>query len=65
MKLLQNREREILQIATEGLTTSTIAKRLSVRPRTAELHRGRMMDKLGLHSQTELILYAVKRGFYP
>ena len=59
---LTNREREILQMAAEGLTTSAIAKRLSISPRTAELHRGRMMDKLGLHSQTELILYAVKRG---
>jgi len=59
---LTNREREILQMVAEGLTSSAIAKRLSISPRTAELHRGRMMDKLGLHSQTELILYALKRG---
>jgi two-component system, NarL family, response regulator NreC len=59
---LTNREREILQMAAEGMTTAAIAKRLSISPRTAELHRGRMMDKLGLHSQTELILYALKRG---
>src|SRR5215208_180259 len=59
---LTNREREILHLAAEGLTTAAIAKRLSISPRTAELHRGRMMDKLGLHSQTELILYALKRG---
>jgi two-component system, NarL family, response regulator NreC len=59
---LTNRERETLQMAAEGLTTSAIAKRISISPRTAELHRGRMMDKLGLHSQTELILYALKRG---
>lgn len=59
---LTNREREILQMAAEGMTTAVIAKRLSISPRTAELHRGRMMDKLGLHTQTELILYALKRG---
>ena len=59
---LTNREREILHMAAEGLTTVAIAKRLSISPRTAELHRGRMMDKLGLHSQTDLILYALKRG---
>jgi two-component system, NarL family, response regulator NreC len=59
---LTNREREILQMAAEGLTTAAIAKRLSISPRTAELHRGRMMDKLGLHGQTDLILYALKRG---
>jgi len=59
---LTNREREVLQMAAEGMTSAAIAKRLSISPRTAELHRGRMMDKLGLHHQTELILYALKRG---
>lgn len=62
---LTNREREILQMAAEGLTTAAIAKRLSISPRTAELHRGRMMDKLGLNNQTELIRYALKRGILP
>ena len=59
---LTNREREILHMVAEGLTTSAIAKRLSISPRTAELHRGRMMDKLGFNNQTELIRYALKRG---
>jgi DNA-binding NarL/FixJ family response regulator len=59
---LTNREREVLQMASEGLSTSEIAKRLSISPRTAELHRGRMMNKLGLHNQTELVRYAIKRG---
>src|SRR5215216_3325105 len=62
---LTNREREILQMVAEGMTTSAIAKRLSISPRTAELHRGRMMDKLGLNNQTELIRYALKRGILP
>ena len=62
---LTNREREVLQMAAEGLTSSEIAKRLSISPRTAELHRGRMMNKLGLHNQTELIRYALKRGILP
>ena len=59
---LTNREREVLQMAAEGLSTSEIAKRLSISPRTAELHRGRLMNKLGLHNQTDLIRYALKRG---
>ncbi|MGE5373977.1 MAG: response regulator [Bacteroidota bacterium] len=59
---LTNREREILQMAAEGLSSAEIAKRLSISPRTAELHRGRMMNKLGLKNQTELIRYAFKRG---
>lgn len=62
---LTNREREVLQMAAEGLTSSAIAKRLSISPRTAELHRGRMMDKLGLNNQTELVRYALKRGILP
>jgi len=62
---LTNREREVLQMAAEGMTTSAIANRLSISPRTAELHRGRMMDKLGLNNRTELIRYALKRGILP
>jgi DNA-binding NarL/FixJ family response regulator len=59
---LTDREREVLQMVSEGLTTPEIARRLSISPRTAELHRGRMMNKLGLRNQTELIRYALKRG---
>lgn len=62
---LTNREREVLQMAAKGLTTAEIAKRLFISPRTAELHRGRMMNKLGLHNQTDLIRYALKRGILP
>ena len=62
---LTNREREVLQMAAEGLSASEIAKRLSISPRTAELHRGRMMNKLRLHNQTDLIRYALKRGILP
>lgn len=62
---LTAREREILQMASEGKTASEIARILSISPRTAELHRTRMMKKLGLHGQTELVRYAVKRGILP
>jgi DNA-binding NarL/FixJ family response regulator len=62
---LTTREREVLQMAAEGLSTGEIARRLSISPRTAELHRGRMMNKLGLHTQTDLIRYALKRGILP
>ena len=62
---LTDREREVLQMASEGLTTLEIARRLSISPRTAELHRAKMMSKLGLRNQTDLIRYAVKRGILP
>jgi two-component system, NarL family, response regulator NreC len=59
---LTDREREVLQMTAEGKTASEIGKRLSISPRTVELHRGRMMDKMGFHRQTELVRYALKRG---
>jgi two-component system, NarL family, response regulator NreC len=62
---LTNREREVFQMASEGKTASEIAEILSISPRTAELHRGRMMDKLDLRTQTDLVLYAVKRRIIP
>lgn len=62
---LTDREREVLQMASESMTNAEIARRLSLSPRTVELHRSRMMNKLGLHNQTDLIRYAVKRGILP
>jgi two-component system, NarL family, response regulator NreC len=62
---LTTREREILQMAAEGKTAPEIAKQLSISHRTVELHRGRMMNKMGFHSQSELVRYAIKRGILP
>ena len=49
-------------MAAEGGTASEIGKILSISTRTAELHRGRMLDKLGLRNRTDLVRYAVRRG---
>lgn len=62
---LTDREREVLQMAAEGKTAAEIAKLLSISPRTVELHRSRMMNKLGFHTQTELVRYAIRRGILP
>lgn len=62
---LTDREREVFQMAAEGKTAAEIAKILSISPRTAELHRGRMMNKLGFRSQTDLVRDAVKRRILP
>ncbi|MEW5942135.1 MAG: response regulator transcription factor, partial [Chloroflexota bacterium] len=59
---LTPREREIFQLAAHGLTNPQIAEKLSLSARTVEMHRGNLMKKLGLKSQTELVKYAVKRG---
>jgi two-component system, NarL family, response regulator NreC len=62
---LSNREREIFQLAAEGFTTSAIATRLFLSPRTVETHRSNFMRKLNLHSQTDLIRFALQRGLLP
>lgn len=62
---LTSREREVLQLAAEGYTNHEIGKRLFISPRTVEIHRANMMEKLSLRSQTDLIRYALKRGILP
>ena len=59
---LSSREREVLQLASQGYTNKAIGKRLYISPRTVEIHRANMMRKLDLHNQTELIRYAMKKG---
>jgi DNA-binding NarL/FixJ family response regulator len=59
---LTTREREVLYMAAEGYSSSEIAARLAISPRTAETHRTHLMRKLGLHTQTDLIRYALRRG---
>jgi DNA-binding NarL/FixJ family response regulator len=59
---LTGREREVFQLAAEGLSNPQIAAKLSLSPRTVEMHRANLMKKLGLKSQSELIRYALKRG---
>ena len=59
---LSSREREVLHMAVQGDTNADIASKLYISRRTVEVHRASMMQKLGLHNQTDLIRYAIKRG---
>lgn len=59
---LTPREREILHLIVEGLSSPQIAKKLVLSPRTVELHRSRIMKKLDLHNQTDIFRYALERG---
>jgi two-component system, NarL family, response regulator NreC len=59
---LTAREREILQMTVEGRTSHEIGEKLTISPRTIEVHRSNFMNKLGLHNQAELIRFAIKRG---
>ena len=63
--LLTPRERQVLQLAAEGNSCPEIAARLSISPRTAEMHRANALRKLGLKTQTDLVRYAIRRGMLP
>ncbi|MBI5829703.1 MAG: response regulator transcription factor [Chloroflexi bacterium] len=62
---LTGRERQVLQLAAEGLTNAEIGARLSISPHTAMTHRSNLMRKLGLHSQADLARFALRRGVLP
>ena len=60
--LLSSREREVLQLIAEGKTNKEIATDLNLSVYTIESHRGRIMEKLNLHSAGELIRFAIRNG---
>ncbi len=62
---LSTREREVLQLAAEGRSNTDIAARLFISVRTVETHRSKLMHKLGLRTQTDLVRYALRRGILP
>jgi two-component system, NarL family, response regulator NreC len=62
LDLLTSREREILQMLAEGKTNKDIAKLLNLSVYTVDAHRGRLMEKLNLHSIGELVRFAVRNG---
>jgi len=59
---LTRREREILQLISEGNNTKEIARRLFISPKTVEAHRLRMMKKLDIHGVALLTKYAIREG---
>ena len=64
-ELLTTREREILQLVGEGLTTSEISEKLSISGRTVEKHRSNLMHKLEVKNHVDMIRFAVQRGLIP
>jgi len=60
--LLTGREREVLQSIAEGKTNKEIATALNLSVYTVEAHRGRIMEKLNLHSTGELVRFALRNG---
>ena len=59
---LSLREQEVLAHLAEGAGNAEIAETLGISPKTVARHRENIMHKLGLHSRTELVKYAIRKG---
>ncbi len=59
---ITKREKEVLSLIVKGLTSSEIAKRLYISPRTVETHRSNLMQKLDIKNTAGLVRYALERG---
>jgi len=59
---LTPREHEVLVLLADGESNAEIAEKLSISPKTVSRHRENIMRKLNLHSRTELVKYAIRKG---
>jgi DNA-binding NarL/FixJ family response regulator len=59
---LTPRQQEVLQLLAEGKSAKEIGAILGISPRTAETHKYKMMDDLGLATTAELVHYAIRHG---
>jgi DNA-binding NarL/FixJ family response regulator len=60
--ILTTREREVLQLLSEGKTTKEIASHLKISVKTVETYKQKIMNKLDIHSVAELTKYAIREG---
>jgi len=62
LEVLSEREREVLEMVAQGQNNQEIGAKLELSPKTIARHRERIMNKLNLHSRTELVKFAIKTG---
>ena len=62
LDVLSDREVQVLELVAEGLTNSEIGAALGISPKTVARHRERIMNKLDIHSSTELVKFAIRTG---
>lgn len=60
LDVLSARERQVLELVAQGHNNSAIGKELGLSPKTIARHRERIMNKLNLHSRTELVKFAIR-----
>jgi two-component system response regulator FixJ len=59
LQMLSDRERDVLKLVVEGYSNREIARALAISPRTVDIHRARVMEKLGAGSLAELVRMTV------
>ncbi len=62
ISMLTEREREVLELITEGLSSKEIASDLGVSLRTIDSHRSNLMEKLDIHKVSGLVRFAIRAG---
>ena len=57
---LTDRELEVIRLVGEGWSTEEVASRLHLSPKTVDVHRGRIKEKLGLNTTPEFLRFAIR-----
>jgi DNA-binding NarL/FixJ family response regulator len=65
LESLSAREREVLQLVVEGKSSTEIARRVNLSPKSVETYRSRLMKKLGVHDVPSLVKFALQHGITP
>ena len=62
LQKLTSRQREVLQLVAQGYSTKAVAKELGISVKTAEAHRGQLMNTLDIHDVAGLVHFAIREG---
>ena len=62
---LSTREKQVFKLVAEGKTSRDIAKYLGISLKTAMTHRTHIMEKLAMHSRSEIMRYAIRKAIIP
>ena len=62
LDVLSLREQQVLEAVAQGSTNQQIGEQLGISPKTVARHRERIMNKLNMHSSTELVKFAIRTG---
>jgi DNA-binding NarL/FixJ family response regulator len=61
-EMLTSRQRDVLLLLAQGMSYADISARLGISTRTVENHRARLLERLELESNTDLVRYAIQKG---